>query len=200
MKGICENEQQCSFCFPWISQGWKTAMKLRIAAASPRSLRSCWMSCSERSSSRLTLVSSSWAWICCRLCSAFSLPATACWTSIQLCSSSCLCCFCLLSSEVDIQSELRQIYCQNVDNSQMIHYNKLSWVVRLLTLFFQISQSFLYELGGSFELLCELVSLFTHQAKLCLEVCDAAGQHRQDGRANKGTESQGERLKSNGSV
>ena len=76
-------------------------------------------------------------------------------------------------------------------------YNKFSWVVRGLTLFFQISQSFLNELRGSFELLCELVSLFTHQTKLCLEVCDAAGQCRQDGRANKGTESQAERLRSN---
>lgn len=63
----------------------------------------------------------------------------------------------------------------------------------MLTLFFQISQSFLDELRGSFELLGELVSLITHQTKLCLEVCDAAGQHRQDGRANKGAESQAER-------
>lgn len=60
----------------------------------------------------------------------------------------------------------------------------------MLTLFFEIGQSFIDELWGSFELLCELVSLFTHQTKLCLEICDAAGQHRQDGRANKGAEDQ----------
>lgn len=65
----------------------------------------------------------------------------------------------------------------------------------VLTLFFQICQSFLDELRRSFELLCEFVSLFTHQTKLCLEVCDAAGQHRQDSRANKATESQAERRK-----
>ncbi len=74
-----------------------------------------------------------------------------------------------------------------------MYYNKVLWVISVLTLFFQISQSFLDELRGSFELLCELVSLFTHQTKLCLEVCDAAGQQRQDGRANKGAESQAER-------
>lgn len=28
MKGISEIEQECSVCFPWISQGWKTVMWL----------------------------------------------------------------------------------------------------------------------------------------------------------------------------
>jgi len=48
-----------------------------------------------------------------------------------------------------------------------------------LTLFFQISQSFLDELWGSFELLSESVSLFTQQTVLYLKVWDAAGQQRQ---------------------
>ena len=77
-------------------------------------------------------------------------------------------------------------------DKQIIHCNKVLGVVRVLTLFFQISQSFFDELWGSFELLCQLVSLFTHQTKLRLEVCDAAGQHRQDGSANKGAESSSE--------
>lgn len=41
---------------------------------------SCWLSSLEQSSSGLTLLSSSWDWICCRLRSASSLPAEACFT------------------------------------------------------------------------------------------------------------------------
>lgn len=55
----------------------------------------------------------------------------------------------------------------------------------MLTLLFQISKGFIYKLRGSFELLCELVSLFTYQTKLFLEVGDAAGQHRKDGKEIK---------------
>lgn len=68
-----------------------------------------------------------------------------------------------------------------------MYYTKSFWDVVVLTLFFQVRQSFLYELRGSIELLCEFVSLFTHQTKLSLEVYDAVGQNRQ---ANKETESQ----------
>lgn len=51
--------------------------------------------------------------------------------------------------------------------------------VRALTLFFQVSQSFLNELRGSFELLSKFVSLFTHQTELHLKVSDAEEQQKQ---------------------
>lgn len=58
-------------------------------------------------------------------------------------------------------------------------------VVRSLTLFFQVSQSFLNELRGSFELLSKFVSLLTHQTVLHLKVSDAEEQQKQNSRGKK---------------
>lgn len=100
LKGIAGTEQKSAVTGQVKVIGKKNQQKTSYirAAASPRPLLSCRLSSSAEADSRLTLLSSSWAWICCSLCSASSLPAAASRASAQLCSSSCCCRFRLVSS------------------------------------------------------------------------------------------------------
>lgn len=157
----------------WAQKGPKRAfpgyVEVKNQGHSPWSLRSCWWSNSRDSSSRLTLHSLSWAWISPRLCSACSLPAAALRTSTQLCSSSCWRCLSLLSSENDVQGQS--------ETQTLLHMDFLAirmWVLWELTLFSEFRQCYFDEFRGSFQLLCELVSLFVNQMQFHLELCDAA--------------------------
>ena len=79
-----------------------------------------------------------------------------------------------------------QIYCRYSYSVQGIHVslNLSEQMTKQRTLFTDISQSTLNELGGSLELLPELVSLLTRRGQLCLELCDSGTVNRERGQHN----------------